>query len=84
MKEKGGKRGEQWCCGRRAQEDGREKPHTNGLHNHGVDFVRAELELVAREAVRKTERHGIHVLFSQVCLAAGQDRWGVEKKREYS
>lgn len=41
------------------------------LHNHGVYFLWAELELVARQAVAQTQRHGGQVL--AVELTAVQD-----------
>ena len=34
----------------------------DSLHDHGVDFVGAELELVSGQAVSQTERHGVDVL----------------------
>ena len=43
---------------------------TNGLNNHGVDFVWAELELVSRKGVGETEGHGVHILLAQ----AGDER----------
>ena len=36
--------------------------HTNCLHDHRVDFVRAELQLVTRQRVRETQCHGTHIL----------------------
>ena len=38
---------------------------TDGLHDHGVHFVGAELELVARQTVGQTQRHRPHVLGAQ-------------------
>ena len=34
---------------------------TNGLNDHCVHFVGAELELVAAEGVGQSKRHGLHI-----------------------
>ena len=39
----------------------------DGLDNHGVDLVGAELELVTRERVGQTEDHCAHLALGQAC-----------------
>jgi hypothetical protein len=41
------------------------RARTNGLDDHGVDLVRAKLELVAGEAVGEAKDHGVHLALRQ-------------------
>lgn len=42
---------------------------TDGLNDHDIDFIGAELDLITGKTVRQTKDHGIHV-----CLAQASDQ----------